>query len=162
MGFWDRIIKGRLFAGGRKEEKSANPARFSPAQTEPEDNAPEIVVELEMDRHKCMLESFDLNFGQYPGVDDDVWTIALATSEALFPELGRWVTLDSLRKDGYIRFYANETSLTQGALFEIGFFGAQCKKYERGTGDTESGMMTRLEIMPQTIHIGREIIRNFH
>lgn len=163
MGFWERIIKGRLFAGGDKDGSRESAEAAHPVQDVPQDDIPTVVAELEMDGHKCILESFDLDFRRKSGHDYMyAGVITLATTEALFPGLGRWVTLDSLQKDGLVRFYANETSLSQGALFEVGFYRARCMTYERRTDDDAKGILTRLEIVPQTIRIGHETIQNFH
>jgi hypothetical protein len=161
MAFWERVFKGRLFSSGKREEETSQIPTEGVSAEEPDD-APAWVAELEMDGRKCVLDTFALEFGKHADFDRlRAGILSLSTTEPLPRTLGRWVTMDTSRKEGVVRFYANETSLSVGAALEIHFSDATCMRYAKEMSERTGGVVTTLAIAPRILRIGDETMYNF-
>jgi hypothetical protein len=161
MAFWERIFKGRLFPSGKREGETGR-ATTERLPAEELDSFPAWVAELEMDGRKCVLDTFALEFVRHDGSERvRAGILSLSTTEPLPETLGRWVTLDTLRKEGAVRFYANETSLSTGSAFEILFSDATCMGYGRRVDERTGALTTTLNIAPRILRIEGEVMDNF-
>lgn len=106
----------RIFGGGRVYTQKQTPA---------------LACELTIGGSKYLLEEFDIDVD----IDDNKRYVPLYAvfADKLEPELDVWITNESKRMDGMIKFYKNEGKLEEGAVFTIKFDGASCIRYQKTT-----------------------------
>lgn len=143
MGFFDLFRKGKLFAG----------------QSKP----PTMVVAFFFRGRKYILEEFDLEFNQdidnrnRPDSDVKGGLITLTISETPDSDLTTWMINSLERRDGELRFFANEEKIDQGSLLDIIFKDAYCISYQKILNPKGSGALTTLIISPHKLQIGQEV-----
>jgi len=101
---------------------------------------------------KYLLQEFDVDVNMENG--NQCFPMYAVFTEKLSPELESWITYGTKRKDGTVKFFKNDTSLSEGALFTMSFFGAVCKRYRKIThGETP---VTTLTLVASNIRLQDE------
>lgn len=120
MGFFDRLFSSKgIFDGNRN---------------------PILVCELTLCGQKYILSEFDLN---YDVADKEYFEAYVAFSDPINAETESWITRSSRKETGVIKFYRNDDSMAEGALFELKFEDASCIHYRNSTdGDQPVKMIT--------------------
>ncbi|WP_165042171.1 type VI secretion system tube protein TssD [Dysgonomonas sp. ZJ709] len=145
MGFFDRFRKGKLFYGK---------------------NMPVMVTEFRFMKKKYILEEFDLEFRQdvndknKPDSDTYGGILTLTISEAPDQWINLWMMNPHEKRDGEIRFLANESKITEGASLIITFQDAYCISYHKTLNPKGAGTLTTLIISPHKIKVGNEEFEN--
>jgi len=144
-GFFDRIRKGKLYAG-KKE--------------------PAMVVHFVHKGYTYILEELDLDFKQdvndknKPDGDTYGGLLTLTISEEPRESLFKWMmnTLD--KQDGEIRFLMNEEKITGGAAMQLSFKDAYCISFQQVMSPQGAGILTTFVISPRQLKIDTEVFEN--
>lgn len=108
MGFFDRLFKGKgVFEGNRN---------------------PNMVCEMTLCGEKYILNEFDINY-TVGDRDKEYFEAYIAFSDPINAQTESWITRDSRKESGIVKFYRNDDSIAEGALFEIQFKDASCVNY---------------------------------
>ena len=111
MGFFSNIFKrGKAYSGK---------------------NQPAYACEISIDAQKYLLQEFDVDLNKVNG--DQCIPMYAVFTEKLSPELESWISYGSKRKNGTVKFFRNNDSLSEGALFTLSFSDAVCKRYRKTT-----------------------------
>lgn len=109
MGFFDKIFNlGKAYSGT---------------------TAPKLACEMTIEGKKYMLEEFNLDFN----TEESRRHIPMYAvfSGRIAPELDAWITRDTKRRDGVVKFFLNNDKLEQGAVFQVSFYNAVCLRYRK-------------------------------
>jgi len=146
MGFFDRIRKGKLFAG-KKE-------------------LPTFVVRFLFRGKTYILEEFDLDFKQDINdknrPDGEVYggLITLTISEPPGEWLTAWMMNSFEKHDGEFHFFINSEKIMEGAAMQLSFKDAYCISYQQTMNPKGAGLLTTLIISPRTVKIMNEEFEN--
>jgi len=93
--------------------------------------APAYACEMEIDGQKHLLLEFDMDFST--ATSDRYIPMYAVFADKIPSGLESWITRSSKKKDGVVKFFRNNDSLSEGAIFTLSFSGAVCKSYKKST-----------------------------
>jgi hypothetical protein len=142
MGFFDRLLSGKVF---------------------PDSRSTSLVAELEVKGHKYILSDLDWIFHQ--DVDEHYkpcsgvygGTISLTLSESIDQTIYNWIINSETKHSGCIKFYNNTNNFEEGAKMVIRFEEAICVRYYKQILAQSSDSLTSLVLSSQVLRIGNEV-----
>ena len=172
MGFFDRILKGRLFTDRGKESDQSDfvdeidldgQSYLAPAAGIDEQKyaAPAFVAEMDIDGQKYILTRYELGFSEdversgNPGGEISGGILKVTMEDVLATRLNSWVMSNVQKKRGKIRVYKNETDMSKGTRQTIIFEEAYCIGMKKESG-VKGGVVTSLTISPAKLKIDDE------
>lgn len=126
MGFLNRIFKlGKPYTSGAGSASSSGSGSGV--------SVPDLACEMTIEGKKYLLEEFDVDFN----TEESRRYIPMYAvfSERIAPELESWIMRDAKRRDGVVKFFANNDKFDGGAVFHLSFHDAvclRCRKHTRG------------------------------
>lgn len=141
MGFFDRLLSGKVFTDSR------------PAA---------LVAELELNNKKYILNDLDWEFTQ--DVDDKnrpcsaVYggKISLSISEPIDQTIYNWIINSGTKHSGQIKFFNNSNNFEEGAQLEIRFIDAICINFHKQVVEKGREITTTIVLSPRILKIGSE------
>lgn len=107
MGFFNRLFKGKVFA-----EKQVS----------------DFACEINLCQKKYMLKEFDIHCDTS---GTGIFQMYAVFEDTLKGEIENWIQMSSRKEDGILKFYKNETPISEGRVFEIQFRNASCVSYKK-------------------------------
>lgn len=125
MGFFDRLFKGKgVFDGNRN---------------------PNMVCEMTLCGQKYILSEFDINYAVGDS-DKECFEAYFVFSDPINAETESWITRSSRKETGVVKFYRNDDSIAEGALFELKFKDASCVHYRNSINGNQVVKMITITI----------------
>ncbi|GAF05248.1 type VI secretion system tube protein TssD [Saccharicrinis fermentans] len=142
MGFFDRLLSGKVFSGSRSAS---------------------IVAELEVNGKKYLLHDMDWVFKQ--DLDDRCrpcsavygGQLSLTIDESVDQNIYNWIINSGTKYAGSIRFYNNSNNFDEGAQLVIQFEEAICVRYYKQILAHGSGGLTTLVLSSRVLKLGNEV-----
>ncbi len=142
MGFFDRLLSGKVFSDSRSAA---------------------LVAEIEINNKRYNISELDWEFKQdvdshhkpcsavYGGL------LSFSLNEEVDQTIYNWIINRGTTHSGSIRFYNNTNTFEEGAQMEIRFDDAICVRYFKQMAVQGGGVLTTLVISCRVLKMGHEV-----